>query len=186
MPTATEWNTRYQAIAEQPAACQVLAHYTHLLPTTGKALDLACGLGANALLLLQQGLEVHAWDYADVAIAQLQQRAPTIHTQVRDVIKQPPTPETYDVIVVCHFLERALMTAIIQALKPQGLLFYQSFIQEQVSDRGPKTAEFRFYNNELLELCHSLRVLVYQEEGRVGDLSQGFRDQALFIGQKSL
>jgi len=184
MPTSTEWNARYQVNDEQPVACEVLANYTHLLPTTGKALDLACGLGANARLLSQYGLETHAWDYADVAIAQLQQRAPTIHTQVKDIIQQPPTPATYDVIVVCHFLERALIRPIINALKPNGLLFYQTFIQEQVSDRGPKRAEFRLSNNELLQLCHELRLLIYHEEGRVGNLTQGFRDQVLFIGQK--
>lgn len=184
MPTAIEWNTRYQTNTEQPTACQVLTNYLHLLPTTGKALDLACGLGANALLLSQQGLNVDAWDYAEVAITQLQQRVPSIHTEVRDVIQHPPMPNSYDVIVVCHFLERTLVESLVHALKPQGLLFYQTFIQEKVSDRGPKTAEFRLKNNELLELCHELRVLVYHEEGRVGDINHGFRDQVLFIGQK--
>ncbi len=38
---------------------QVLLRNRHLLPEQGRALDLACGRGANALWLAEQGLEVH-------------------------------------------------------------------------------------------------------------------------------
>ena len=42
----------------------------HLLPQTpGTALDLACGLGGNAIFLAQKShLEVFAWDISSVAI----------------------------------------------------------------------------------------------------------------------
>ena len=58
--THIEWNLRYQAATDWPTPCQVLADNVHLLPTTGIALDLACGLGANALLLAQHGLTTYA------------------------------------------------------------------------------------------------------------------------------
>jgi tellurite methyltransferase len=45
------------------------------LPDDGRALDLACGLGGNSILLAQQGLKVDAWDIADVPVAALQELA---------------------------------------------------------------------------------------------------------------
>jgi tellurite methyltransferase len=189
MNSATTWNRRYQTANNIiPEPCQVVADYTHLLPTQGTALDLACGLGTHALLLARHGLETYAWDYAETALKRLQAHAESqrlhIHTQWRDVIVSPPEAQTFDVIVVCHFLDRGLVWALTQALKPNGLLFYQTFTRTAVSDVGPKNPQFRLADNELLQLFADLQTVVYREEGRIGDLTQGFRNQALLIAQK--
>jgi 2-polyprenyl-3-methyl-5-hydroxy-6-metoxy-1,4-benzoquinol methylase len=188
MISAIEWNNRYQTTSDMQEPCQALAAYTHLLPSTGTALDLACGLGANALLLARHGLKTDAWDYAKTALERLQFQAQfqqvQIHTQVRDVIISPPTPATYDVIVVCHFLARDLAPALIQALKPNGLLFYQTFTRIHVHDYGPKNKKLRLKNNELLYLFSDLQVVIYREEGCIGDITQGFRNEALLIAKK--
>ena len=66
------WQRRYQqAVATSVSACGVLAENAFLLPKQGRALDLACGRGGNALLLARQGLDVEAWDYAPAAIEAL-------------------------------------------------------------------------------------------------------------------
>jgi 2-polyprenyl-3-methyl-5-hydroxy-6-metoxy-1,4-benzoquinol methylase len=189
MISATTWNSRYQAATDIPKPCQVLAAYTHLLPTQGTALDLAGGLGANALLLAHHGLETHVWDYAETALERLQAHAKTqrlhIHTQQRDVIVSPPKAQTFDVIVVCHFLERNLAPFLTQALKPNGLLFYQTFTRTSVSDAGPKNPQFRLADNELLHLFADLQIVVYREEGVLGEVTQGFRNEALLIATKA-
>src|SRR4051794_3392305 len=41
----------------------------------GSALDLACGLGGNSLLLAKLGYQVQAMDISDVAISYLQEQA---------------------------------------------------------------------------------------------------------------
>ena len=188
MPDKEQWNERYRAATGEPQAAQVLSENLHLLPDTGHALDLACGLGANALLLAQQGLEVDAWDIADVAVAALQdaafKRQLRIQTEVRDIEAQPPEPETFAVIVVSHFLARDIIPALIQALKPGGLIFYQTFTRQRVSDRGPQRAQYRLAEQELLQLFSGLHVLLYREEGCIGDVQNGFRDEAMFIGRK--
>jgi SAM-dependent methyltransferase len=185
---ATNWNTRYQTTTDIPPPCQVLSDYVHLLPTTGTALDLACGLGANALLLAGYGLETYAWDYAETALERLKTFAQAqklqIHTQVRDVVVSPPPPATFDVIVVCHFLDRSLVPALVHALKPNGLLFYQTFTRTCVSDWGPKKPEFRLADNELLQMFADLQIVVYREEGKIGDTAQGFRNEALLVARK--
>ncbi len=186
---AEGWNARYREGA--PASAEpvaVLRENAHLLPRRGRALEPACGLGANSLFLAQRGFEVTAWDFSVVAIRRLRERATgqglTLSAEVRDVVARPPAPESAEVIVVSRFLDRSLIPHLTAALVPGGLLFYQTFVREAVSDRGPSDPAYRLAPNELLRLFASLHLLFYREEGRVGDLRQGFRDEAMLVGQK--
>jgi 2-polyprenyl-3-methyl-5-hydroxy-6-metoxy-1,4-benzoquinol methylase len=184
-----KWNRRYATAEGEPRAARVLQENRHLLPASGDALDLACGLGGNALLLAQMGLSVHAWDLSAVAIDTLQSHAMAddlpLQAVVRDVTEQPPLPATFDVIVVSYFLERDLAPVLCAALRPGGLLFYQTFIKDKVSQQGPSNPDYLLAENELLTLFAPLRVRVYREEGCVGDTTQGLRDEALLVGQKA-
>ena len=112
------------------------------------------------------------------------ERQLSIQAGVRDVESDPPPPETFDVIAVSYFLERDIIPALIQALKPGGLIYYQTFTRQRVSDRGPQRAEFRLADQELLQLFSGLQVLFYREEGCVGDVQKGFRDEAMLVGRK--
>jgi SAM-dependent methyltransferase len=187
--TKSKWDAIYGG-SDKPLGepARVLAENHHLLPGNGEALEIACGRGANALFLAAQGLETWAWDISAVAIeslaAEARRRGYQLHTQTRDVMQQPPEHDSFDVIVVSHFLERGLVDLLRQALRPQGLLFYQTFTRARVSERGPSNEEFRLQDNELLSLCQGMRILVYREEGLVGDTGQGFRDLALIVAQK--
>jgi tellurite methyltransferase len=75
MSIKEKWNARYRAAIGERQASRVLKENLHLLPCNGRALDLACGSGGNAILLAQQGLKVDAWDIADVPVAALQELA---------------------------------------------------------------------------------------------------------------
>ncbi|NKB38081.1 MAG: methyltransferase domain-containing protein [Gammaproteobacteria bacterium] len=187
---AVKWNQIYKeksdsAILPSP----VLIENSHLLPDTGIALDLACGRGANALFLAEHGLDTQAWDISDVAIETLQRKASgthrNLHCQVRDIINMPPEPASLDVIVVSRFLERCIVPNLIAALRHGGLIFYQTFINDQVSQSGPRNPDYRLKNNELLHLFQDMRILVYREEGSVGSVSQGFRNEAMLIASIS-
>ena len=189
-----KWNARYQLREQAEALTNIapaylLQKYQHLLPSSGKALDLASGLGANALFLAQHNLETHAWDISSVAIEKLNSKANSLNlnikTEVRDVVAKPPEEKSFDVIVVCHFLERKIMPNIISALRQNGLLFYQTFTKARVQDTGPSNENYRLGKNELLRLCENLDVIVYREEDLIGDTASGFRNQALFIGQRT-
>ena len=188
MNSKEKWNDRYRAATGERQAARVLQENLHLLPRKGRALDLACGLGGNAILLAEQGLQVAAWDIADFPIAALHavaiERQLPIRAEVRDAEANPPAPDTFDVIVVSYFLERDIIPALVQALKPGGLIYYQTFIRQCVSDRGPKREEFRLADQELLHLFSGLQILLYREEGCVGDVQKGFRDEAMLVGRK--
>jgi tellurite methyltransferase len=184
-----KWESRYcEGGGGIGAAARVLQENVHLLPQRGQALDCACGLGANALLLAAHGLETCAWDYSAAAIERVAagaaERGLSLHAAVRNVVREPPPPESFDVIVVSRFLERALAPALIAALRPQGLLYYQTFTRARVDAGGPNNDAYRLADNELLELFGALQVLVYREEGRVGDTSRGFRNEAMLVAMR--
>lgn len=183
-----KWDQRYSNSTTPGAPSYVLREFSYLLPKTGIALDLACGLGADALLLAQHGLTVSAWDSSAVAIEKLRQFAHDRHlaldARCRDVATDAPAAAQFDVIVVSHFLERALCPAIAAALKPGGLLFYQTFCAARVdAGHGPNNPDFLLQKNELLQLFDSLDIIAYQELGQLGDTAQGLRDRALLIAQ---
>ena len=187
MNSKMKWNERYQSGTREPQAARVLVENQHLLPTTGRALDLACGLGGNAILLAQHGLDTQAWDVSEVAISTLletaRQKHLTIHAIVRDVGANPPGPDSFDVIVVSYFLDRKIIPALKSALRPGGMIYYQTFTRRCVSERGPRRTEFRLAHQELLQLFSGLGVLVYREEGSTGDVQQGLRDEAMLVAR---
>lgn len=166
-PDQARWDERYRNTKTIGKPAGVLEHYQHLLPKQGSALDLACGLGGNALLLAQNGLETHAWDISAVGIQTLAEQALHsslfVQTKIRDITAQPPEPESFDVIVVSYFLERSIFPALIKALKPNGLIFYQTFTRQQFSDSGPSNPAYRLQLNELRELLSGLQVVDYLE-----------------------
>lgn len=192
-----KWNNRYRKAGDDKAsinsstlqASQVLKENSHLLPDEGIALDLACGLGANSLFLAERGLTAHAWDISDVAITALQDAARSmtlqVNTEVRDVILNPPLANSFDVIVVCRFLDRRLTTSLLDALKPGGLIFYQTFTVDKMPGAGPDNLEYLLKPNELLEMFRPLTIRVYREEGLEGNVEQGFRNEAMLVAQKA-
>ena len=189
MGDADKWDKKYlnnPSKEAQPAT--VLTENQHLLPKQGRALDLACGRGANALLLAQHGLETHSWDISEVVIEQIKEKQTNLnlmlHPLQRDVADSPPEPDSFDVIVVSRFLERKIISELISALRSNGLIFYQTFIQVKVSDAGPKNPDYLLASNELLKLFNSLHIVFYREEGTIGNIEQGFRNEAMLIAQK--
>ena len=186
--TREKWDARYREARGAPPPLPLLSDHAHLLPPTGHALELACGLGANALFLAERGLAVNAWDLSPVAIERLRhsaaEREVTLQAEVRDILQAPPAAGQFDVIVVAHFLDRRLVPAITAALRPGGLLFYQTWSREALGPGGPRNPAFRLARNELLQLFAGLTLIHYHEEGRIGDPGAGWRDQAQLIAQR--
>lgn len=187
-----KWDRIYQHRNQIAKPCWVLANHLHLLPNQKQqaieALDLASGLGANSLLLAAQGLKTHAWDISSVALEHLQRQAKlqslSVTTLQRDIEAHPPPANSFDVIVVSQFLYRPIFAAIIAALKPGGLLFYQTYHQQKLTEHGPSKPKFLLAPNELLSLLSELELVFYREDASQGDLSVGLRDCSYYIGRK--
>lgn len=183
-----KWDRIYTDSAPDSDPCWVLQNNLHLLPATGRSLDLACGLGSNALCLAANGFDSYAWDISSVGLTQLKTRATALElnltTEQRNVEKFPPQAASFDVIVVSQFLHRPSFTVLLDAIKPGGLLFYQTFHQHKLSDKGPSSSDYLLRNNELLQLCDSMTILFYREDGQSGDPEQGLRDCAYLVARK--
>ncbi len=183
-----KWNRRFASSIEPNKPAEVLLHNLHLLPQRGRALELACGLGGNALLLARQGLQVEALDISSVALEKLAGFAAgnslSVTTGQCDIEDNWRATQKYDVIVCCHYLHRSLCAGIQSALSNGGLLFYQTFTRDKIDAIGPNTADYLLETNELLTLFDQLDTVYYREDGRNGDHSRGLRNVACLVGRK--
>jgi SAM-dependent methyltransferase len=166
--TAQKWDQKYaQATLNTPAhPCYVLKQHSQLLPFKGVALDLACGLGGNARFLAQCGLKVQAWDISDNALTILNNWASLNRLPIEPLItdlEQMLLPfQQFDVIVVSRYLQRDLFKQIEAALKPGGVLFYQTFLAP-LQANGPSRAEWYVNSGEFNQAWSNLHTLLYGE-----------------------
>ena len=178
----------------EPEPASFLIEQSHRLPK-GKALDLAAGKGRNSLYLLRHGMAVEALDRDEPGLNALLAVAQAgglsgLTTRTLDLEQDPDNPpdlghEHYDVIIAFFYLFRPLFGPIMRALKPGGVLLYETFlIDNYFKYHHPRRWEFCLAQNELLRLTSSLRVLHYDE----GEHHDG-RDAPLFtarlLAQKS-
>ena len=120
-----EWNARYRQREESiDVPAPLLEDAATPLPP-GRALDLACGAGRNAMWLARQGWDVFAIDGAEEAIRIVHEHAPEIDARVIDLEKNLPHPfpdASFDLIAILFFLPRPLYAEARRLLKPGGIL----------------------------------------------------------------
>jgi SAM-dependent methyltransferase len=145
------------------------------LPRTGDALDVACGSGRHALWLAERGLRTLAVDrnpdHVRAVVDEARRRALPVRAEVMELEDGQTRLATsaYDVIVVVHYLHRPLFPALIGALRPGGVLVYETFTRAQAARGKPTNPAFLLEPGELLELVRPLEVLASREgdyEGR--------------------
>ena len=158
------------------APARWLVDHQHLLPTGGSALDVAAGSGRHALWLAQRGFATRAVDRDEAALAVLRAEAARRGVQVdaeRVDLEGPGVrlpASAYDVIVVVHYLHRPLFTALRDALRPGGVLVYETFTRGQAARGKPTNPAFLLEPGELRRLVQPLDVLVEREDDVEGKL----------------
>jgi len=156
--------------------CHWLVDNRHFLPRAGEALDIACGSGRHAIWLAESGLTTTAVDRDAVAMESLSQEAArrglALSAKVVDLENGQPflEPRSFDVIVGVHYLHRALFPALVAALRPGGVLVYETFTRAQAARGKPTNPAFLLEPGELMDLVRPLEILAYREgdfEGRM-------------------
>jgi tellurite methyltransferase len=120
-----EWNDRYRSRDELDLTpARLLTDFATAL-TPGRALDLACGAGRNALWLAQQGWDVTAIDGAEEAIRLVREHDTRIDARVLDLESGAPLPfedESFDLVVILYFLHRPLFAEAQRVVRPGGVV----------------------------------------------------------------
>lgn len=118
-----DWNRRYRAreeINDEPAPLLVEAAAS---VSPGRALDLACGAGRNAVWLAHHGWNVVAVDGASEAIRIVHQLEPRVETRVLDLENGQPLPfedDSFDLVAKLYYLHRPLFPELRRVLRPGG------------------------------------------------------------------
>lgn len=156
-----------------------LVDHARVLPPTGEALDVASGSGRNALWLAARGLNTLAIDRDARAVATIRRTAEDLRLPLRaevvdlevDVVSgfsrttEAPLPAAaFDVVVVVHYLHRPLFPALRAALRPGGVLVYETFTRAQAQRGKPTNPAFLLEPGELSALVAPLEVL-FEREG---------------------
>ena len=102
------WDARYAATelvwSAEPNGF-VVSEVEDLSP--GRALDVACGEGRNAIWLADQGWDVTGVDFSEVALDKARHladaRGVTVHWELADVTAYTPEVERFDLVIILYF-----------------------------------------------------------------------------------
>lgn len=134
-----------------------------------RALDIACGTGRDAVYLALSGYDVEAWDILPDALercaALAARNGAAVRTLLRDVEGDAPLlPEAFDLVCCFNFLHRPLFRAMAAALRPGGLVVYETFVDPQREVYGkPGRASHVLRPGELAAAFGGLEILVTRE-----------------------
>jgi tellurite methyltransferase len=187
MPSSqSEWDAKHRLAAQASLAepAGIVRELLPLLPL-GHALDLACGTGRNTLLLAGRGQHVTAVDWSGAALEILETEAralsvpahrgqslnPAGKTSRRGIetvqanLEQISIPaRSYDLILCIRYLQRSLFPQICRALRPGGVLLFETYTRAQLEfEGGPRDPDHLLEAGELRIAFPELCVLFYRE-----------------------
>lgn len=138
--------------------------FAELIPAGAPVLDLACGAGRHARLLLDRGHPVTA---VDIDLSRLDDIAgrPGL-TMIEADLEAGPWPldvQEFAGVVVTNYLWRPILPRIVAAVAPGGLLIYETFAEGNERFGRPNKPEFLLAPGELLEAVQGrLTVIAYE------------------------
>jgi len=120
----------------------------------GRALDLACGKGRNAIWLAERGWSVTAVDRSPVAIPSVDMRVADLETH-----EFPIAEASWDLIAVCYYLQRDLFEPVKRGVKPGGVVIAIVHMFEP----GHEQSRFSVQPRELAKYFEGWEILHYYE-----------------------
>jgi tellurite methyltransferase len=181
----TEWDARHRESAENPPAepASIVSEWLPLLPS-GPSLDLACGTGRHALLLAARGQFVNALDWSGTALDILENRARKAELYVSRAddtsgagsrthgirliqadLEDIQLPDALFSLILClQYLQRSLFQHMAAALRPGGVLVFETFTRAQLGySGGPRNPAYLLESGELRTAFPGLHTLFYRE-----------------------
>jgi SAM-dependent methyltransferase len=139
-----------------------VTRWSHLVAPGGSVLDVACGSGRHLRWLRAQGFAVTGLDRDAAAVEPLQSLGRVI---VADIEKAawPLPDETFNAVIVTNYLWRPLLSTIVAAVAPGGVLIYETFAVGNEAFGKPSNPDFLLLPGELLWACATLQVVAYED-----------------------
>jgi len=168
---AEDWNQRYEGAellwTAQPNRTLV-AEIANMVP--GRALDVGCGEGRNAVWLAKQGWSVTGVDFSNVGLDKARRLADAEQASVEWVLAdlrtyRPPT-DAYDLVVVLYLHlpapeRQTVHAAAARSLRPGGSLLVVGHDLTNLSDGhgGPQDPSILFTPDDVVEDLPTLSIL---------------------------
>jgi tellurite methyltransferase len=170
-----KWDARYRAGAysERAHPTALLAEWLDRSPR-GRALDIACGAGRNAVFLAAAGYTVDAVDISSAGLergrAAADERGVAVSWCCADLEELPGALPRgpYDLVVWVRYVNAALWPEIVSRLAPGGQVLVEQHLVTSAEVVGPTSPAFRLAPGELARAAPDL-VPVYLREGLVAD-----------------
>ncbi len=162
---------------------RLLVDFIPSLPV-GRALDIACGEGRNAIYLARKGFDVDAIDISDAALEKGRTAAGgfKINFIAADLEAFQISENSYDLIINFNYLQRPIVSDIRRGLKVGGYIVFETYTLEQQQFGSPRNPEFLLKPNELLTMFKDLHIIYYRE----GVVEEGGRKKGIasLVGRK--
>ena len=150
----------------------------------GRALDLACGAGRNAVWLAERGWRVTGVDFSDVALGKAAELAASrgvdVEWVVADVLDHEPEPAAFDLVALLYLqLPRAALLRAVRsaarAAAPGGTLVVLGHDTTNLADGhgGPKNASVLYTAEDVVPALGELVVERAEAVERSVPLEQG-------------
>lgn len=170
----TTWDRRY---AEHPWPTDPDGRLVELVSdlAPGRALDLGCGTGRNALWLARMGWSVTGVDASSVGLSKAKEAAGSINVELTlievDLANYEPAVKHFDLVVVAnmHFAanERAAFySRAVSAVAPGGHLFVVGHHVESLGRTGPPDAARLFTEELVTSFAEGLVIDFVERENR--------------------
>jgi len=132
------------------------------------ALDVAMGRGRHAVPLALAGFDAFGVDVRFDAVRDTTLLAKAAGVLVRgwcaDLTQHPLPSSRFDAIVVTRYLQRNLFPALRRALRPGGVVLYETFkTAQRALGSGPTSPDHLLEPGELLRAFDGFEVLFYEE-----------------------
>ena len=169
------WQERHHERPPRGAPSTFVARHAARLAARSpgaRALDVACGSGRHAMLLLEHGFRTIAFDHASAACHRLAQEDPRVRTVIADAASLPFRDASFALVVQTRFLDRAIVPDLIRLLVRGGVLVVETFLVAQHDATGHPRRAFCLEPGELEVLCRNAGVpvdVLERSEGLTGD-----------------
>ncbi|MDH3448971.1 MAG: methyltransferase domain-containing protein [Gammaproteobacteria bacterium] len=163
----TKWNQRYaEDCYRKNNPVTLLQEWLPKIPA-GRALDVACGAGRNAILLAQNGFRVDAIDISAEGLSKARQAAQQLGLDVNWIEHDLDLPFRFDrdyaLIVVMWFVDVDLVTRLCDCLAPGGYLVCEEHLVTDEEVIGPTSRDYRVAPGQLRAAVPGLEILLYEE-----------------------